>query len=80
MPPSVQLLTAVALLPGLALMTMSAFVMYKLSVPRLSRGPSGPRLADELEALARREACGPSPRRLLISFSTPGRSRHLHRR
>jgi hypothetical protein len=54
--------------------------VYKLSVPRLSRGPSGPRLADELEALARREACGPSPRRLLISFSTPGRSRHLHRR
>src|SRR3984893_5741578 len=30
--------------------------VYKLSVPLLSRGPSGPRLADELEALARREA------------------------
>ena len=27
--------------------------VYKLSVPLLSRGPSGPRLADELEALGR---------------------------
>ena len=49
--------------------------------PSAARWPSASvPIAKPAFSKPRREACGPSPRRLLISFSTPGRSRHLHRR